>query len=106
MDKTGKPNFLQNKAILRTIFRANPEERAELLNSVGTSVIQTFVSIAYNSRKGRLDLTPYELSKLAVYRTHINLLLSPKFPLKLKRQLLIDNPELVTRLLKPLVDLF
>ena len=105
MSAVATAKFLQYEKILRTLFKAKPDTRSAIISEASDGVINALSELIFNLRKGVIHLQPSDIKTLRRYKKDLKDLSTKRTSIKAKKDLLIRNPGLVRRILKPLIPI-
>ncbi len=94
------PRFVKFLGVLRTLWKSSPEKRKDLIRHISSTVLKAVLEIALNILKGRVNLDARQLSTFKKHKKILKRLVSSKVSLATKKQLLADNPQLVSAIIQ------
>lgn len=94
----------KHKAILQFLLYANTVQQKLIIKSLTSEQIDVISEIALNIYTGTYPLTKKYINKLRSYQSYIRSLGSRETSSKLKRGILLKHLQLVSLLLKPIVQ--
>lgn len=93
------PRFLNFINILQTLWRASTNKRQEILAHLNNELVKVLSEISWNLLKGTVPLDDRQKTQLRQWKGVIKKIASKRVSLRRKKQLLIDNPQMVGAIL-------